>query len=131
VRLEGDYIESEYGSIILHGWEVIITWCQILSNKVMMQMKYFSGASYLFNFSSFLYQWIILQIKLMTWVSSDVSAFSFWHCSVVFQVRILNRLSFFLPLKPCIKPWWFPNDHTHKVLEKPSASFDFPAFASC
>ncbi|KAL9340422.1 hypothetical protein Peur_066641 [Populus x canadensis] len=76
-RLEGDYIESEYGSIILHGREVIITWFQILSNKVMVKMKYFSGASYLFNSSSFLYQWIILQIKLMTWVSSDVSVFSY------------------------------------------------------
>ncbi|KAJ6916954.1 hypothetical protein NC652_019377 [Populus alba x Populus x berolinensis] len=78
-RLEGDYIESEHGSIILHGWEVTITMCQILSNKVMVmvKMKYFSGASYLFNFSSFLYQWIILQNKLMPWVSSDVSVFSY------------------------------------------------------
>ncbi|KAJ6908120.1 hypothetical protein NC651_018533 [Populus alba x Populus x berolinensis] len=78
-RLEGDYIESKHGSIILHGWEVTITRYQILSNKVMVmvKMKYFSGASYLFNSSSFLYQWIVLQIKLMTWVSSDVSVFSY------------------------------------------------------
>ncbi|KAJ6908121.1 hypothetical protein NC651_018533 [Populus alba x Populus x berolinensis] len=33
-RLEGDYIESKHGSIILHGWEVTITRYQILSNKV-------------------------------------------------------------------------------------------------
>jgi hypothetical protein len=49
----------------------------------MMKMKYFSGALFLFNFF-FVMSVNHIQIKSMTWVSSDASVFPHYHyfCSV-------------------------------------------------